>query len=112
MHWKYFGHGQDVVDLAWSKNSQYIVSGSMDGTVKFWSINKQKDSKSVTSFDKAVQGVAVHPNIEYIIAVGNDQVVKMIAPTTGNKKSRLYDNWYVKKNFEKYHYQKGVLEKE
>jgi hypothetical protein len=35
----------------------------------------------------------------------------MIGPTTGNKKSRLYDNWYVKKNFEKYHYKKGVLEK-
>jgi WD40 repeat protein len=109
---RFCGHGQDVVDLAWSKNSQYLVSASMDGTVKFWTMGKRNDFKNVASFDKAVQGVAVHPNIEYIIAVGNDQVVKMIAPTTGNKKGRLYDNWYVKKNFEKYHYKKGVLEKE
>jgi WD40 repeat protein len=50
MTWKYFGHGQDVVDLAWTKNSQYIISGSMDGTVKFWSISKQRDSKNVASF--------------------------------------------------------------
>ena len=35
----------------------------------------------------------------YIIAVGNDQVAKMIAPTTGNKKNKLYDTWYVRKNF-------------
>ena len=84
----------------------------MDGTVKFWSMVKLKETKNVASFDKAVQGVAVHPNVEYIIAVGNDQVVKMISPTTGNKKYRLFDNWYVKKNFEKYHYNKGVLEKE
>lgn len=106
---RFCAHGQDVVDLAWSKNSQYLVSASMDGTVKFWTMGKRNDFKNVASFDKAVQGVAVHPNVEYIIAVGNDQVVKMIAPTTGNKKSRLYDNWYVKKNFEKYHYKKGVL---
>jgi len=36
----------------------------------------------------------------------------MIGPTSGNKKSRLYESWYVKKIFEKYHYKKGVLEKE
>ena len=84
----------------------------MDGTVKFWSMVKLKETKNVASFDKAVQGVAVHPNVEYIIAVGNDKVVKMISTTTGNKKYRLFDNCYFKKNFEKYHYNKGVLEKE
>lgn len=83
----------------------------MDGTVKFWQldVNRRRESKHVATFDKAVQGVACHPNMEYVIAVGNDQVAKMIGPTTGNKKQRLYDNWYVKKNFEKYHYRKGVL---
>jgi chromatin assembly factor 1 subunit B len=98
---RFFGHGQDVVDLCWSKNSQYLVSASMDGTVKFWQmeLNKRKDSKNIATFNKAVQGVAMHPNVEYVIAVGNDQVAKMIGPCTGNKKHRLYDNWYVKKNF-------------
>lgn len=50
-------------------------------------------------FNKAVQGVAMHPNIEYIIAVGNDQTAKMFNPTTGNRRNRLYDNWYAKKTF-------------
>lgn len=63
MCYKFFGHGQDVVDLAWSKNSQFIVSGSMDGLVKFWQMQKQRDTKTVAVFEKAVQGVAVHPNV-------------------------------------------------
>ncbi len=98
---KFFGHGKDVVDIAWCRNSTALVSASMDGTVKFWQIdiNKRKEARHVTTFLKSVQGVAVHPNIDYIIAVGNDQVAKMIAPTTGNKKNKLYDTWYVRKNF-------------
>ncbi len=36
----------------------------------------------------------------------------MMGPVTTNKKSRPYESWYPKKNFEKYHYQKGVLDKE
>ncbi len=72
----------------------------MDGCVKFWQMdkNKRKDYKNVTSFLKAAQGVAIHPNVEYIICVGNDPCVKMCAPVTGNKnKNRQFDNWYVKK---------------
>jgi WD40 repeat protein len=51
--------------LAWSKNNQYLVSASMDGCVKFWQMdkNKRKDYKNVTSFLKAAQGVAIHPNV-------------------------------------------------
>ena len=44
--------------------------------------------------------------------MGNDQKAKMSMSSTVNKKSRLYENWYPKKSFEKYHYRKGVLEKE
>lgn len=73
----------------------------MDGTVKFWQMerNKRKDFKNVTSFMKSAQGVAIHPNIQFVIAVGNDQVAKMCCPTTGNKKHKLYDNWYAKRTF-------------
>ncbi len=106
---RFFGHGQDVIDLSWNRNALYLASASMDGTVKFWSLDKKKESKNIGTFNKSVQGVAMHPNIQFIIAVGNDQTAKMFNPTTGNKKSRPYDNWYVKKCFEKYHFDKGVL---
>jgi len=36
----------------------------MDGMVKFWQIQtKSKDGRTVATFEKAVQGVAVHPNM-------------------------------------------------
>ena len=107
---KFFGHGQDVIDLAWSKNSQYLVSASMDGTVRFWQmeLSKRKDCKVIGYFEKAVQGVAIHPNIEYVIGVGNDQVAKLMGPSTA-KKGRIYDNWYAKRTFQKYSFKRGVL---
>jgi WD40 repeat protein len=39
---RFFGHGQDVIDLSWNRNALYLASASMDGTVKFWSLDKKK----------------------------------------------------------------------
>lgn len=33
------GHKQDVLDLCWSKKEQFLLSGSMDHTVRLWHIS-------------------------------------------------------------------------
>jgi hypothetical protein len=87
----------------------------MDGGVKLWFIDKSKRNlnKDITSFLKAAQGIAVHPNLEYVIAVGNDPCVRMCSPVSGNRnRNRPYDNWYTKRTFERYHFKKGVVDKD
>jgi len=39
------GHVHDVMDLAWSNDSNYLVSGSLDGSSILWQIGNNKFSK-------------------------------------------------------------------
>ncbi len=34
----YYSHTRTVIELAWSPNGNYIVSGGIDGTVRIWSV--------------------------------------------------------------------------
>lgn len=41
--WKVLrGHLQDVYDLAWSPDSAFLVSGSIDNTALLWDVQKSK----------------------------------------------------------------------
>ena len=44
-------HLEDVYDLAWSPNSQYLVSGSVDNTVVVWNVDKGYLYIAVTNND-------------------------------------------------------------
>lgn len=44
------GHVGDVMDLCWSNDSNYLVSGSLDGTAILWNIGGNKFSK-IQTFD-------------------------------------------------------------
>lgn len=39
------GHVGAIMDLAWTSNSQYLISGSIDGTSILWSIAPNKFAK-------------------------------------------------------------------
>ena len=58
----YRGHEADVLDLSWSP-SNFLVSGSMDRTVRLWHLSLEK---SVFAFKHAdfVTSVAFHPTNE------------------------------------------------
>jgi len=42
------GHVGDIIDLAWTSNSQHVVSCSLDGTSILWSISHNKFAKVQT----------------------------------------------------------------
>lgn len=39
------GHVGDVMDLSWSSDSSFLVSGSLDGTAILWQISTNKYGK-------------------------------------------------------------------
>ena len=57
------GHVGDVMDLCWSNDSNYLLSGSLDSSAILWSISTSKFGKVQTleGHKKFVQGVAMHP---------------------------------------------------
>ena len=73
------GHVGDVVDLAWSNNSQHLVSCSLDGTSIIWSIQSNKFTKMQTleGHKKYVQGVSVDPFFKYIASQSSDSTVRL-----------------------------------
>ena len=44
---EYSGHSDEIVCLSWSSDSQYVVTGSLDTTVRLWCCGKKNGSERV-----------------------------------------------------------------
>lgn len=55
------GHSADVLDLAWTKNSKYVISAGMDGRIFIWLLEKKYYLKVLDLHEKFVQGIAIDP---------------------------------------------------
>lgn len=74
------GHVGDVMDLCWSADSAYLVSGSLDGTAIVWQIggnNKFGKVQTLEGHKKFVQGVAMHPLLKMIATASSDATVRI-----------------------------------
>ena len=71
------GHTADVIDLAWTKNSKYIVSAGMDGRVLVWAVERKVYIQVLDLHEKFVQGVALDPTFEHIFSCSNDRTTRV-----------------------------------
>ena len=86
------GHVGDVMDLCWSRDSNYLASCSVDGTAILWIVSGGKFNKLQT-FDghkKMVQGISIDPTLKYIITMSADSTVR------GYKNRKLKTHCFVK----------------
>ena len=72
-----FGHSADVVDLAWTKNSKYVVSVGMDARIFIWLVEKKYSTRVLDLHEKFVQGVALDPTFEHIVTCSNDRTTRV-----------------------------------
>jgi WD40 repeat protein len=70
-HYRY--QPQDVYDLAWSPDSFYIVTASVDNIVRIWDIRKSKCIKEIREHDHYVQGVTWDPRGAYLATQSSDR---------------------------------------
>lgn len=73
------GHIGDIIDLTWSNDGQFLVSGSLDGTSILWSIQQNKYNKVQTleGHRKFVQGVTIDPFFKFIASQSSDSTVRV-----------------------------------
>jgi len=64
----YSGHTGDILDLSWSKNN-FILSGSMDKTVRLWYISRD-ECLHIFQHDDFVTSVAFHPTSDKMFLSG------------------------------------------
>lgn len=70
------GHSHFVSSLAISKDSNSLVSGSWDKTVRLWDLNTFKTKKLLVGHKKDVLSVSFSPDSRFIISGSMDNSVK------------------------------------
>lgn len=67
------GHMEDVLDLSWSSDSQFLVSGSVDNKLIIWNVERGRYTNIVSDHKGFVQGVAWDPQGQLIASTCSDR---------------------------------------
>jgi chromatin assembly factor 1 subunit B len=80
------------MDLCWSNDSNYLLSGSLDSSAILWSISSNKFNKVQTleGHKKFVQGVAMHPQLKFISTASSDATVRIFKNRNLKQKVEFY----------------------
>ena len=71
------GHLDDIYDISWSKDGNFLVSSSMDNTVVLWDMQKYNKLHIFSDFKGNVQGVCLDPLNRYIASIGIDRTLRI-----------------------------------
>ncbi|XP_074846616.1 jouberin isoform X2 [Carettochelys insculpta] len=76
---KFYGHLNIVYDLCWSKDNEYLLTASSDGTVRMWKIETQATtSVRVFPHPSFVYTAKYHPVADYLVVTGcYDSVIRV-----------------------------------
>ncbi|CAF1676802.1 unnamed protein product, partial [Adineta ricciae] len=75
----YKSHLEPVLDLAWSRDDQLLISGSVDKKVVVWNVNKREKISILDDPKGFVQGVAIHPWRKHIAVMSTDRSLRIYA---------------------------------
>ncbi|KAF3787909.1 Chromatin assembly factor 1 subunit [Nymphaea thermarum] len=80
--WKVFKtllfHRKDVLDLEWSADGAYLVSGSVDNSCIIWDMNKGSVHQILDAHLHYVQGVAWDPLGRFIASISSDRTCRIL----------------------------------
>ncbi|HRD78742.1 MAG TPA: caspase family protein, partial [Hyphomicrobiaceae bacterium] len=70
-------HGGRVTSAAVSPDGRRIVTGSSDGTLKFWDAATGRELRSIDGGQSALMAVAMSPDGRWVVSSGMDATVKL-----------------------------------
>eukprot|EP00123_Amoebidium_parasiticum_P010804 comp20335_c0_seq1/m.25608 comp20335_c0_seq1/g.25608 ORF comp20335_c0_seq1/g.25608 comp20335_c0_seq1/m.25608 type:complete len:760 (-) comp20335_c0_seq1:14-2293(-) len=79
-------HEEDVYDLAWSPDSRYLASASVDNTVHIWDVSRGKSVQHIKDHKHYVQGVAWDPRGEFLATQSSDRSCRIYSLKAANGK--------------------------
>ncbi|XP_041940164.1 chromatin assembly factor 1 subunit B [Alosa sapidissima] len=71
------GHIEDVYDISWTKDGNFLVSGSVDNTAIMWDVTKGQKLCIFNDHKSYVQGVTWDPLGQYICTLSCDRVLRV-----------------------------------
>ncbi|CAJ1937837.1 unnamed protein product [Sphenostylis stenocarpa] len=79
--WKFLkvlrSHLKDILDLQWSTDATYIISGSVDNCCIIWDVDKGTSIQKLEAHAHYVQGVAWDPLGKYISSLSSDRTCRI-----------------------------------
>ncbi|XP_053312253.1 chromatin assembly factor 1 subunit B isoform X2 [Spea bombifrons] len=76
------GHLEDVYDICWTQDSNFMASASVDNTAIMWDVNKGQKLSIFNEHKSYVQGVAWDPLGQYIATLSCDRVMRVYKTET------------------------------
>ncbi|KAK2438797.1 3-oxoacyl-[acyl-carrier-protein] synthase [Trifolium repens] len=70
-------HIKDIMDLEWSTDAAYIISGSVDNSCIIWDVNKGTNLQTLDTHAHYVQGVAWDPLGKYVASLSSDRTCRI-----------------------------------
>ncbi|ESW31824.1 hypothetical protein PHAVU_002G271200 [Phaseolus vulgaris] len=70
-------HLKDILDLQWSTDGTYIISGSVDNSCIIWDVNKGTNLQTLETHAHYVQGVAWDPLGKYVSSLSSDRTCRI-----------------------------------
>ncbi|XP_031957034.1 chromatin assembly factor 1 subunit B [Corvus moneduloides] len=71
------GHLEDVYDICWTSDGNYMASASVDNTAIMWDVNKGQKVSILNEHKSYVQGVTWDPLGQYIATLSCDRVLRV-----------------------------------
>ncbi|XP_068428048.1 chromatin assembly factor 1 subunit B isoform X2 [Clinocottus analis] len=79
------GHIEDVYDICWTRDGNFMVSGSVDNTAIMWDINKGQKLCILNDHKSYVQGVTWDPLGQYVATLSSDRLMRVYSTHTKKK---------------------------
>ncbi|KAF2612400.1 hypothetical protein F2Q70_00010855 [Brassica cretica] len=70
-------HRKDVLDLQWSPDDAFLISGSVDNSCIIWDVNKGSVHQILDAHCHYVQGVAWDPLSKYVASLSSDRTCRI-----------------------------------
>mmetsp|Transcript_42446 Transcript_42446/g.99660 ORF Transcript_42446/g.99660 Transcript_42446/m.99660 type:complete len:783 (+) Transcript_42446:155-2503(+) len=89
------GHSHTVIRLAWSPDSERLVSVSADKLLHLWHVKTGESLQNTKAHSAYIRGVAWSPNAKLIATCSSDKTIKLWNPITMAQKKLLlgHSNW-------------------
>ncbi|XP_069492213.1 chromatin assembly factor 1 subunit B [Ambystoma mexicanum] len=76
------GHLEDVYDICWTLDGNYMASASVDNTAIMWDVNKGQKVSIFNEHKSYVQGVTWDPLGQYIATLSCDRIMRVYSTQT------------------------------
>ena len=83
------GHAEGVSAVAISADNKWVVTGSLDRTVRLWDLETGKEVRKFAGHDSAITGVAITPDNKRLISSSGDGTIRVWETDTGKELCRL-----------------------